>query len=242
MNDVMKTLRRSPRRLLERSGHPGPGPGSLALVLARAGTGKTAFLTGIGLDALLSGQRVLHVSVEANVDRVRDWYDDLLSELIRAEGSAVNGAEIQAKIEKERHIHSFLGGSFSAEKLDETARTLAERLDFRPQVIVIDRLDRRHNSHDEVEALRDLAERLGAELWVSARVYREMPDAKEGHLPPPSEQIEDLVDLAFKLESEGDRVRLHVLKDHGEILDKNLDVLLDPTTLLLVPEADIASR
>ncbi len=242
MTEIMKTLRRSPRTLLERSGHPGPGPGSLALVLARAGMGKTAFLTGIGLDALLAGQRVLHVSVEANVERVRDWYDDLLGELLRAENSAANGAAIQAKIEPNRHIQSYLGGSFSVEKLDETAKTLAERLGFHPQVIVIDRLDRQHNSHEEVQALRDMAVRLEAELWVSARIYRKMPDAKEGHLPPPSEQIEDLVDLAFKLEPEGRRVRLHVLKNHGEILDENLDVLLDPTTLLLVPETDLASR
>ena len=65
---LMIELRRSPRKLLERDGHPGPGPGHLALIFARAGVGKTAFLVGIGVDALLAGQKVLHVSLESTVD------------------------------------------------------------------------------------------------------------------------------------------------------------------------------
>ena len=55
MTKIMIELRRSPRTLLERDGHSGPGAGHLALVMARAGVGKTAFLVGIGIDALLSG-------------------------------------------------------------------------------------------------------------------------------------------------------------------------------------------
>ena len=80
MTELMISLRRSPRILLERDGHPGPGAGKLGLVMARAGVGKTAFLTGIGIDALLSGQKVLHVSLERPVHKVRSWYDDLFLE------------------------------------------------------------------------------------------------------------------------------------------------------------------
>ena len=39
MTDTI-SLRRSPRTLLARDGHPGPGPGKLGLVMARAGVGK----------------------------------------------------------------------------------------------------------------------------------------------------------------------------------------------------------
>ena len=52
---LMIQLRRSPRKLLERDGHPGPGPGNLALIFARAGVGKTAFLVGIGLVLGIAG-------------------------------------------------------------------------------------------------------------------------------------------------------------------------------------------
>ena len=85
MTELMISLRRSPRTLLERDGYPGPGPGHLALVMARAGVGKTALLVGIGVDALLSGQKVLHVSLDRTIDKVRDWYDDVLMEMLRRE-------------------------------------------------------------------------------------------------------------------------------------------------------------
>ena len=64
MTNLMIELRRSPRTLLERDGYPGPGPGKLALVMSRAGVVKTALLVGIGIDALLSGQNVLHVALD----------------------------------------------------------------------------------------------------------------------------------------------------------------------------------
>ena len=87
MSDLMINLRRSPRKLLERDGHPGPGPGHLALILARAGVGKTAFLVDLGIDALLAGQKVLHVSLEQTIDKVRDWSDYMqrIPEILNAE-------------------------------------------------------------------------------------------------------------------------------------------------------------
>jgi len=102
MTNLMIKLRRSPRTLLERDGHPGPGAGHLALVMARAGVGKTAFLVGIGIDALLSGQKVLHISLERTVDKVRDWYDDLLREMLRRENKLEHRAALQLELERRR--------------------------------------------------------------------------------------------------------------------------------------------
>ena len=115
MSDLMNQLRRSPRKLLERDGHPGPGPGQLALLMARAGVGKTAFLVGVGIDALLSGQKVLHLSLDSTVDKVRDFYDDILSEMVRSEKQLDHWSSIQLQVERRRHIHTYLGQPFSAE-------------------------------------------------------------------------------------------------------------------------------
>ncbi|UCF67966.1 MAG: hypothetical protein JSV80_01320 [Acidobacteriota bacterium] len=237
MTEQMRKLRRSWRALLERDGYPGPGPGSLALVMARAGVGKTAVLTGIGLDALLAGHRVLHVSVESNVDHVRDWYDDLLAELMRVQTGEYHPAQIQLEIERRRHIHSYLHHSFSLERLEQTVTLLDEQMDFRPQLIIFDRLQDELLHPEIVGGLQSIARRLGAELWTAARVHREGPPAREGHLPPPIDRIEQQLDLALRLEPEGSRVRLHVVKDRDKILDRDLHVLLDPTTLLLVSDA-----
>jgi len=75
--------------------------------------GKTAFLVGIGLDALLSGQKVLHVSVSSPVGKVRKWYDDVLVEMLRREKKLEHWAAVQLEVERRRHIHTYLGRTFS---------------------------------------------------------------------------------------------------------------------------------
>ncbi len=234
MTELMLTLRRSPRTLLERDGHPGPGPGRLAMVMARAGVGKTAFLVGIGVDALLAGQKVLHVSVRSTVPKVRGWYDDLLAEMLRRERKLEHLALIQLEVERRRHIHTYLGQSFTVERLRQALALLVETMDFRPQVLILDHPGLEGVERTALEAVRGLAVQVGAELWLSCRTHRDGPQAEPGHLPPPADRFEDLVDLAFRLDSRATTIRLQVLKDRERMLDRDLNLLLDPETQLLV--------
>ena len=233
MSELMIRLRRSPRKLLERDGHAGPGPGRLALILARAGVGKTAFLVGIGIDALLSGQKVLHVSLESTVDKVRDWYDDVLKQMLRREKKLDQWAAIQLDVERRRHIHTWVGHSFSVDRLRHTLDLLGRSMDFVPQVIIFDQLEHEGFEPATVGAVKELAAEVGSELWMEVPTRRDGPDAEPGHLPPPADGVEELVDLAFRLDSHDAKVRLHVLKDHHRMLDEDLNILLDPQTLLL---------
>jgi hypothetical protein len=235
MTELMIELRRSPRTLLERDGHPGPGPGRLALVMARAGVGKTALLVGIGLDALLSGQKVLHVSLERTVDKIRGWYDDLLMEMLRSEKKLEHWAGIQLQVERERHIHTYVGRSFSVDRLRQGLELLSSAMEFSPDVIILDRLEFTRLEMDTVAALRELAREANAELWMSCRTHRDGPQAEKGHLPPPADAFEDAVDLAFLLDPREAKIRLQVVKDRQQMMDRDLNLLLDPQTLLLVP-------
>lgn len=235
MTDLLIHLRRSPRTLLERDGRSGPGPGRLALAMARAGVGKTAFLVGIGLDAMFSGENVLHITLERSCEKVRRWYDDLLDKHLTRELQVDHGDRIRLQIERRRHIHTYIGQSFSPEKVRATVNILVDEMEFRPRVIIVDRLELESTPHAQVEELKQIAVDHGAELWMSCRTHRDGPQPQQGHLAPPAEGFEDLVDLAFALQPEGDQVRLHVLKDRDEIVSKELPILLDPTTLMLVP-------
>ena len=233
MTELMIALRRSPRTLLERDGHSGPGPGRLALVMARAGVGKTAFLVGIGVDALLAGQKVLHVSLDRTVDKVRSWYDDLLGEMLRREKQLAHYAGIQVELERRRHIHTYVGRAFSVDRLRNALQLLAEAAEFVPQVIILDRMDLESFDVATVAGLRQAAADSGAELWMACRIHRDGPQAQPGHLQPPADRFEDVVDLAFQLEPEDTKVRLRVVKDHERMLERDLNVVLDPQTLLL---------
>jgi len=233
MSDIMNELRRSPRKLLERDGHPGPGPGQLALVMARAGVGKTAFLVAVGLDALLSGQKVLHLSLDSTVEKVRDWYDDVLQEMLRDDKKLDLYPAIQLRIERRRHIHTYIGNSFSPQRLSDSLKLLGEVMDFVPQVILLDQVELESIDPVNVEAVKAKAAEIGAELWLACQTHRDGPPAEPGHLPPPADRLEEIADLAFRLDSHDAKVRLHVLKDRQQMLDEDLHILLDPQTLLV---------
>lgn len=232
MTNLMIQLRRSPRTLLERDGYPGPGPGHLAVVMARAGVGKTAFLVGIGIDALLSGQKVLHISLERTVEKVRDWYDDLLMEMLRREKKLEHWAAIQLEIEKRRNIHTYVGSSFSGDRMGSALELLRDAADFVPDVIILDRMEMEGFDPALIESAKTLAGKTDAELWMACRTHRDKP-AIEGHLPPPADRFEDLVDIAFSLVPQDAKIRLHVTKDSDKMLGLDLNVVLDPRTLLL---------
>ena len=234
MTDLMISLRRSPRTLLERDGHPGPGPGKLGLVLARAGVGKTAVLTGIGVDALLSGQKVLHVSIERTIDKVREWYDDKLIEMLKQNKKLEHLGTLQLAMERNRHIHTFIGQSFSVDRIGQTLDLLRDAMEFVPAVIILDRMEYAQLDLDAIVDLKAMAEKIGAELWMACRTHRDGPAATPGHLPPPADGIEEHVDVAFSLVPQDAKVRLHVIKDQQEMVYKDLNILLDPLTLLLV--------
>ncbi len=231
---LMTQLRRSPRKLLERDGHPGPGPGNLALVLARAGVGKTAFLVGIGVDALLAGQKVLHVSLESTVDKVRTWYDDVLREMLTRDGKLEHRETVQLEIERRRHIHTYVEHSWTIERLRNSLELLTDVMHFVPDVILFDDIDIDDVDVDPeaVAAVKAMAAELDAELWMTCHTHRQ-DRAVPGHLPPPADRLEDLTDLAFRLDSHDAKVRLHVLKDQQQMLDEDLHILLDPQSLLL---------
>ncbi len=59
---------------------------------------------------------------------------------------------------------------------------------------------------------------------MACRTSREEP-ASEGHLPPPADRFEDLVDTAFLLDPKDAKVRLHVAKDRNKMLAKDLKTI-----------------
>jgi hypothetical protein len=227
------TLRRSPRALLERDGHPGPGPGKLGLVMARAGVGKTAVLTSIGVDAMISDQKVLHISIERTIDKVRDWYDEKLVEMLKQNKKLDHLGALQLKLERNRHIHTFVGQSFSVDKIRQTVDLLRDAMEFVPGVIILDRTEYTELNPESIGEMKAVAAEIGAEFWMACRTHRHEPPAA-GHLPPPADVFEDLVDVAFFLDPHDAKIRMQVLKDQGEMVDKDLNILLDPQTLLLV--------
>ena len=224
---------RSPLRIFERSIHGGLGAGNLGVVASRAGVGKTSFLVGIALDDLMRGRKVFHVALEQSVDHVREYYDEIFADLARTT-QLQDATRVHFDIERCRHIHTYLGHSFSMVKFKSAISFLREHLHFEPGAILIDGFEFGGDHYDEISEMREIARRAGAELWMSARTHRDAPPPQPGSLPSPLARYNDLLSVVVTLQSVGDKVRLRLQKDHGNQNLSDLYLDLDPQTMLIV--------
>jgi hypothetical protein len=222
---------RSPLRIFERSIHGGLGRGNLGVVIARAGVGKTAFLVDVALDDLLREQKVLHVAIGHAVEHARSFYDETFRELVRPADLA-DAAAVRLSVEKNRHIHSYQPGTFTAAKLCAEVRFLREHADFAPDTLVVDNFPFAAAEEQDLASIHALARELNAEIWFSALSHRDTPTRTAGY-PDPLVRFDRFLAVKFFLESAGDSVRLRVLKDHENPDVSDMSIELDPRTLLL---------
>jgi hypothetical protein len=220
----------SPLRVLDTALSGGVGVGRLAVVTARAGVGKTAFLVQVGLDALLQEQRVLHVSIGDSIDDVRGWYDSLFNDLARRNRlDDVNASRLL--VERHRMIQTFADTQFSAAKLHSIAGMLAEHAGFRPAHILIDGLDWSKIDGEVLEAFKATATLVEGDVWLTALSHRE--DPVNGDLPRPLTRLAEHIDVAVALQPRSTHVDLQILKG-GASEGGATSLALDPDTMTLV--------
>ena len=226
----------SPLRILERCCQEGLGEGELGVVMARAGVGKTAFLVQIGLDHALRGNSVLHVALGQDLEHVRSWYDALFEDL--ADTTALDDRDaVRAGVDTHRIIQAYSDASFPHERLDDLV-ALYGQTGFKPDVIMVDGLDWEGGEvverAAELGALKQIARRLGAVLWIAAQTHRDQTPAHPTLVPPPCAQYEALINLAVFLEPEGTHVGVRLLKDHARDATAETHLQLHPDTMRLV--------
>lgn len=226
---------RSPMRVFEKSMHGGLGRGNVGVAVARPGVGKTALLVQIALDDLLRNKKVLHISHEHPVDRVRSFYDELFHDLALAH-DLVQAQMVRVEVERNRLIYAHLdgddapksarGGTSSVARIVQSVTFAREIAHFSPDAVIIDGFDFEHASTEAIANLEKLAGQLEAELWLSSRSTGD--EAALGFL--------DEVDVVVQLQDEGKKVRLSLLKDHDAADVSDLHLLLDPVTMRLLDE------
>ena len=205
----------------------------LGLVMARAGLGKTALLVQIALDAILRGEKVLHVTIGETIDKTRLWYDDILKVIIE-EQKFENANELMELVAKNRMIMTFNESAFSRPKLEERVNDLVLQDIFKPNCLVIDGFDFVNTERQVLEDLKDLAENMSLQAWFSAISHRNDDRFSPTGVPAPCHEIDDMFDTIILLKPEPDAtILLEIIRNSGEVVETGKGLRLDPTTMMV---------
>ena len=187
--------------------------GSLGLLVGERGAGKSACLTNIGIEKLLNGHSVLHVSFEDMPDRVSDYYEVKIQEIVKTTGKTVD----KGKVESNRIIFSYLNQTFSVEKVRSSVENL-KKSGYTFDLILMDGL----HSEDTalLQKIKDIATEYDLEIWVT------YPMSKYLNL---KNELRDVCDFILVLYGKKDEV--YIVFEKGEDEGKRLE--LDPVTLFV---------
>jgi hypothetical protein len=221
----------SPLKILEKSSHGRLGPGNLGVLVARAGVGKTACLIHIAFDKIFRKEKLVHISLEEGPDKVASYYDVIYSDLLKA--LHMNDAdEYRFVMERNRMILAYLNQSFELARLEASLRNLGERLDFKPDTLIIDGLDFEDAGRPMFEGLKRIAGEFNAEIWLSALSHRHISEVNERGIPYPCHEVDDLLSIVIQLQPDRPGILLKLLKDHDRYPISENSIALDPNTFL----------
>ena len=114
---------RSPIRIFDEAANGGLKAGELGLVTAKKGLGKTSVLVQFGMDTLLNGKQLVHVSFNQHSENVISWYDGIYNEISKKKAIA-NAADVKEQILRNRTILNFNQDNISLEKVVNTLNAL----------------------------------------------------------------------------------------------------------------------
>lgn len=203
--------------------------GTVAVVAARAGVGKSVCLVQIALDELLADNAVLHVSLDSPVSHVRRRYDEVYerTSIVHPE------YEQRLRVEQLRHIHSYVDGTFTAEKLVSSVTFMREHMELAPHLAVIDGVDFESAEGRHLTELKGAAAELNVEVWLSALIHREDAPYPDDQPPPPLNRFSESFDVVFRLDP--DPLEIGVRRwQRGRDRWTDVGVRLDPASMLLI--------
>ena len=224
-------IRRSPIRLFEQSIHGGLKAGEIGVVASPAGVGKTSVLVQLGLDKLLQGKKVIHVSFTQHAHYVIAWYEDIFSQFT-SKKNLENEEEVKNDLVKNRVLMNFNQDGVSGEQILKSLRAMIVDGSFAAESVIIDGFDFSRADYQSIAAVRNFAKELGLSIWYSCTVGNGLKYDK-GKIPLAFEGFADLVDVVIVLDPKQGHIELSVSKDRDSRDTRVLAMRLDPRTLLI---------
>jgi hypothetical protein len=229
-------IQRSPLRIFEKSIHGGVGEGHIGVIASKKGVGKTACLTHIAVDKLFQDRKVIHVSFASNVDHIITWYEDIFQEIAKKR-NLEHAVDVHDEIVKNRVIMNFNQESVETSQILKSLEALIKDGNFTADTVIFDGYAIRSDTREDLDLIRSFAEKLKLEIWFSVSLSEEEGELfNERRIPRLIEGLEHEIDVVVNLRHSDGFVHLEVAKDHELIEAKDMNLRLDPKTLLIAEE------
>lgn len=218
-------IERSPVRNFEKALGGGVRPGEIGVIVSKKGLGKTSILVQLGIDKLLQGVPVVHVSFNQQAAHVMTWYEDIFTEFAKKK-NLDKATEVQTDLISKRIVLNFNQDSVKTTQVIKTIKALAEG-GAKPEAIIVDGFDFSRAAEDSMKQMREFAKEFGCTVWYSANA-----EATDKGLPSVLAPYKQDVDVVLYLEPKSDCIQIKALKEHDRT-DYVTDLKLDVKTLLI---------
>lgn len=225
-------IRRSPLRILEKAIHGGLKDGNIGVLASRKGVGKTACLVHLSTDKLFQGKPVIHVSYASRVDYIITWYEDIFKEIAKKR-QLESAVEVHDEIIRNRVIMNFKQDGANTAQVLKTVGAMIECGDFAADSIMVDGYDFRKSAAEDLRKFKDFAKKMGLRVWFSASLKADDPLFDEKGIPFELKESLEQIDVMITLVSGGEHVRIRLVKDGDNPPPGDLQIKLDPHTLLI---------
>ncbi len=218
-------IEKSAVRNFEKSLGGGIKAGEIGVIASKKGLGKTSILVQLGIDKLLQGSSVVHVSFNQQADHVITWYEDIFNELAKKK-NLEKPAEVKNDLVRKRIVLNFNQDAVKTEQVIKTIKALADG-GAKPEAVIIDGFTFEKAETDSFKAIKKFAQELNLVVWYSANL-----ESAEKGLPSALAPFADDLDIVLFLDPKADCISIKVLKEHQRS-DYSTDLKLDVKTLLI---------
>ena len=147
-------IERSPVRNFEKALGGGVQPGEIGVIVSKKGLGKTSLLVQLGIDKLLQGSSVVHISFNQQATHVMTWYEDIFTELAKKK-NLDKADEVKTEIISKRIVLNFNQDTVKKQQIIRTLNALAEG-GSKPEAIIVDGFDFSKAEPDSMKTMKDL--------------------------------------------------------------------------------------
>ncbi|MCL2608960.1 MAG: hypothetical protein FWD94_03545 [Treponema sp.] len=208
------------------------GKGELGFLASPRGVGKTAVLVQIGLDRLLQGKKVLHVSFaqRANASSTFTWYEDILAEFVS--GKQLEGeADLRELMSRNRILMNLSQDAMGVDRILRSLKAMICEGGFAADTLIVDGFDFSRETAGYLAGIKGFAAEAGLSVWHSCTAGGEGSGFDAGGIPLVLGEAAGLPEVVVLLEPKAEHVELSVSRGRAA---KAGTAKLDPKTLLLL--------